>query len=234
MIVEISRLKQAKYQDEEAEVGYFYPRPQMDPERLEIKVLTKKPSLNKRVFVEVQSLDVMTHFTYQIVSQGKLIYSDSVIVPERNYHVFDFLATFDLTPLAHVIVYYFNSDDLISTKIDIEIRDELENFVKLKLSDSNVAPGDAVNITVTSNPRSYVGLLGVDQSVLLLKKNADITVASAFDERELYQYQLHEKEKNERGTLSPFYFNNYFGDFRVRVPITIRSRKFSGKVGQLI
>lgn len=174
-----------------------------------------RPTLNKPVFVEVQSIDVMTYFTYQIVSQGKLIHSDSVEVPERKYHVFSFLATFDLTPRAHLIVYYFKDDDIISSKIDIEIRDALQNFVKLKLSSPRVAPGDVVSIDVTSNPRSYIGLMGVDQSVLLLKKNPDVTVASAFNERELYQYQFHDKMNSEYGTYTPYYFNNYFGDFRV-------------------
>lgn len=215
----------------------------MDPETLEIKVLTKKwvtrnplsfqfngreiinpflilprhrPTLNKPVFVEVQSVDVMTYFTYQIVSQGKLIYSDSVEVPERKYHVFSFLATFNLTPRAHLIVYYFKNDDIISSKINIEIRDELQNFVKLKLSSPQVAPGDIVHINVSSNPRSYIGLMGIDQSVLLLKKNPDITVSSALNERELYQYQFHQKVNIEYETYSPFYFNTYFNDFRVR------------------
>lgn len=177
-----------------------------------------RPTLNKQVFVEVESVDELTYFTYQIVSQGKLIYSDSVEVPERKYHVFSFLATFDLTPRAHLIVYYFKNDDIISSKIDIEIRDELQNFVKLKLSSPRVAPGDVVSINVSSNARSYIGLMGVDQSVLLLKKNVDITVASALNERELYQYQFHEKLHSEHGTYTPYYYNNYFADFRVCRP----------------
>lgn len=167
------------------------------------------------MFVEVQSIDVLTHFTYQVISQGNLIHSDSVEVPERKYHVFSFMATFDLAPKANLIVYYFKNDDIISSKIDVEIRDELRNFVKLKLSSSRAAPGDAVNISVSSNPRSYIGLMGVDQSVLLLKKNPEITVASAFNERELYQYQIHEKTSSALGNSAPYYFNNYFADFRV-------------------
>lgn len=165
--------------------------------------------------MEVESADIMTYFTYQIVSQGRLIYSDSVEVPERKYHVFSFLATFDLTPRAHIIVYYFKGEDIISSKIDIEINEELQNFVKLKISSPSVGPGDIVNIDISSNPRSYIGLMGVDQSVSLLKKNVDITVASALNQRELYQYQFHEKEKSEYGTYTPYYFDNYFSDFRV-------------------
>lgn len=167
--------------------------------------------------MEVQSLDVLTYFTYQVVSQGKLIHSDSVEVPKQRNHVFQFLATFDLTPKAHLIVYYFKDDDIISSKVTIEMREELQNFVKLKLWPSRVAPGKVVNITVCSNPRSYIGLVGVDQSVLLLKTNPDITVASAFNERELYQHYFHDKENSKYGSYSPFYFNDYFAHFQVAI-----------------
>lgn len=167
--------------------------------------------------MEVESSDLLTYFTYQIIGQGKLIQSDSVEVPERHYHVFSFLATFEMAPRAHLIVYHFKNDDIISSKIDIEIRDELQNFVKLKVAASRAAPGDVVNISISSNPRSYIGLMGIDQSVLLLKKNDDITVDSAFNERELYQYQFHEKKANNGNgaPYSPYYYNNYFRDFRV-------------------
>lgn len=174
-----------------------------------------RPILNKPIFVEVQSLDVLTILTYQVISQGKLIHSDSVEVPNRKYHVFQFSATFDLTPKAQLIVYYFKDNDIISSKANIEMRDELQNFVKLKLSPRRVAPGKVVNITVSSNPRSYIGLMGVDQSVLLLKTNPGITVASAFIERELYQHYFHDKEDSKYGDYSPFYFNDYFAHFRV-------------------
>lgn len=177
--------------------------------------MTKNPALNKEIFVEVQSISLLTHFTYQLVSQGKLIASDSVEVPERKYHVFSFLATFELAPKAHLIVYYFKNDEIISARIDIELRDELQNFVKLKLSSAKVAPGDNVNIDVTTNPNSYVGLLGVDQSVLLLKKNAELTAEDAFNERELYQYRFHDKMTTEKQEQTPYYHNSYWNDFRV-------------------
>lgn len=38
-----------------------------------------------------------------------------------------------------------------------------------------VAPGDNVNLVITSKPNSYVGLLGVDQRSLLLKSGNDIS-----------------------------------------------------------
>lgn len=185
-----------------------------------ICVLTHKhkhfrPTLNKEVFIEIQSIDILEHFTYQVISQGKLIYSNSVDVPQRNYHVFNFLATFDVLPTAHLIVYYFKDSDIISTKIDIDIRENLNNFVKIKLSDTQVRPGDSISIDITSKPKSYVALLGVDQSVLVLKKNNDLTIDDAWNERELYQYQFHERNPRSKLGHSPYFYNKYWGDFQV-------------------
>lgn len=174
-----------------------------------------RPTLDKEIFVEIQSIDILEHITYQVISQGRLIYSNTLNVPNRNYHVFHFLATFDLLPTAHLIVYYFKNDDIISTKIDIDVRENLNNFVKLKLSDATVKPGDMVNIDIISKPKSCVALLGVDQSVLLLKKNNDISIEDAWNERELYQYQFHERNAKSNMGHSPYFYNKYWGDFQV-------------------
>ena len=43
------------------------------------------------------------------------------------------------------------------------------------MAPDSVEPGKAVDISVKAKPNSYVGVLGVDQSVLLLRKGNDIT-----------------------------------------------------------
>lgn len=157
-----------------------------------------------------------------MISQGKLIHSNSLEVPQRNYHVFSFPATFDLVPKAHLIVYYFKGDDIISAKIDIAIREDLNNFIKLKLSSARVKPGETINIDITSKPKSLVGLLGIDQSVLLLKKNPELSIDDAWNERELYQYQFHERNAKLNMGHPPYFYNNYWNDFRVSFGQSIR------------
>lgn len=45
----------------------------------------------------------------------------------------------------------------------------------LSIDKQSVEPGESVKFTVKADPESYVGLLAVDQSVLLLKSGNDIT-----------------------------------------------------------
>ena len=47
--------------------------------------------------------------------------------------------------------------------------------VEVSVAPDSVEPGKTVDISVKAKPNSYVGVLGVDQSVLLLKTGNDIT-----------------------------------------------------------
>jgi hypothetical protein len=47
--------------------------------------------------------------------------------------------------------------------------------VDIQVTPDSVEPGKAVDIVVKAKPNSYVGVLGVDQSVLLLKTGNDIS-----------------------------------------------------------
>lgn len=54
------------------------------------------------------------------------------------------------------------------------------------MSRNEARPGQEVDITVISKPNSYVGLLGVDQSVLLLRKGNDFDKTQIFNELDEY------------------------------------------------
>lgn len=56
----------------------------------------------------------------------------------------------------------------------------------MELSSSQAKPGENLEISVSTNPNSIVGLLGVDQSVLLLKKGNDIEPSAVLDEFKKY------------------------------------------------
>lgn len=54
--------------------------------------------------------------------------------------------------------------------------------VELDLSTREIRPGKEVDITVICKPNSYVGLMGIDQSVLLLRKGNDLDKSQVFNE----------------------------------------------------
>lgn len=58
--------------------------------------------------------------------------------------------------------------------------------IDVQLSTSQAKPGENLEVSVSTKPNSYVGLLGVDQSVLLLKKGNDIEPSTVFEEIRKY------------------------------------------------
>uniref|UniRef100_A0A2M4DQG6 TEP1-F n=1 Tax=Anopheles darlingi TaxID=43151 RepID=A0A2M4DQG6_ANODA len=152
------------------------------------RVLTELPTVNEEVVVEVAATVPMKSFTYQLLGRGDVLLSNTVAVPETKTHTFKFRASFAMVPRAKLVVFYIAANgDMVSDSKVITFDSELPNFMKVTLSKEQSKPGQDVEITVSTNPDSYVGLLGVDQSVLLLKSGNDITKDQVFSELEKYE-----------------------------------------------
>lgn len=187
--------------------------------------LLNRPTLNQNVFIEVQSKELLQNFTYQLIAHGKVIYAKNVDVPDRHYHVIKFKATFAMVPKVTVIVYRFKSNDIVATSIDVDIDDDLNNFIKLKLSATEAQPGKDISINIITNAQSYVGLAGVDQSVLMLKKNEDLTQKLATQEMNMYQQHFHIRRSGPWDVHEQYYTNNYFRPFEYNNVILFTNAK---------
>lgn len=69
--------------------------------------------------------------------------------------------------------------------------------VDIKLSTQEAEPGSKLDISIKAKPNSYVGLLGIDQSVLLLKSGNDLSRQAVLDE-------LREYDQAERNPYLPW------------------------------
>lgn len=125
--------------------------------------------------MKVQTTEPVKEFSYQVLGRGDIITAGNVLVEKKanavkQIQIFKFLATFAMVPTAQVVVFYVRPNgEMVSDRLEIQFGSELQNFVKIDLSKQEARPGDEIEITIDTNPNSYVGLLGVDQSVLLLK-----------------------------------------------------------------
>lgn len=88
--------------------------------------------------------------------------------------------------------------------------------VDVELSKDQAKPGEQIEISVSSKPNSFVGLLGVDQSVLLLKKGNDIEKSTVFDD--LDKYNSVDKYNYE---WSQDYDYRYYSDFQSSEAVVI-------------
>lgn len=176
------------------------------------KVLTEVPTINKDVTVDVSATVPMKYFSYQVLGRGDVIVGGTIPVPERTLHTFRFPASFAMVPRAKLVVSFVQDDgELVSDSVEIEFGSDLQNFLKVTLSKAESKPGENVDIVVNTNPDSYVGLLGVDQSVLLLKSGNDITSGQVFDELKMYEQPSYGYYRKKR--FAPWRHYNTYDDF---------------------
>lgn len=154
----------------------------------------------------------MKSLSYIVLGRGDVVISRTVDVPNVKDQVIRFLAAFVMVPKAQMIVYYVKDGEIVSDRLQIDFDDDLQNFVseteqlpmnailtidylqmKIEVSAQKTAPGQNVDITLISRPNSYVGLLGVDQSVLLLKKGNDLEKSQIFEDLDEYNLPFFER-----------------------------------------
>ncbi|KAG6796738.1 antigen [Apis mellifera caucasica] len=148
---------------------------------------TEKPMVNQDIEIEVNSTIPLKYINYEIFGRGDILDAGSIYVQNKHTTNFKFLATYVMAPTAHVIVYYVGNDgEVIADALDVELEGVLQNFVDIKMAPKEVAPGENVNLIITSKPNSYIGLLGVDQRSLLLKSGNDISYEQVYKELKSY------------------------------------------------
>lgn len=137
-------------------------------------------------FEVISALHVPSVF-FQLFSKGLLQISQKIPL-KKGKAKFTVLPKFSYTPKAHCIVFYIDDyGEVISDAITLHFEEILPNYVSLTLESSDVKPHGIFKLNVTSTLNSSVSLMAIDQRVLSIDRNYDITKEYVFD-RELVKY----------------------------------------------
>ena len=72
----------------------------------------------------------MKYFSYQVNARGDVVTANTVVVDNEKTYRLKFPATYDMTPTAHVVVYYVKDDgEVIADAVNIDLDGTLQNFV---------------------------------------------------------------------------------------------------------
>lgn len=161
----------------------------------------------------------MRTLTYLVIGRGDLLISRTIQLDNDLTHTFKFMSSFAMVPRAKLVVYYITDDgEIVSEKTTITFRSQFQNFVKIELSKDQAKPGEDISLTISTKPNSLVALLGVDQSVNLLKSGNDLEEKKIFEELEQYEessgYPMHPGIRFKRRSYYPWY-KPTFKDFDV-------------------
>lgn len=153
-------------------------------------------SINKKIEVEVRSHQPFSSYTYLIVCHEqilesktiKTLMSDSVSSEPIEYmHSFSFVPTLDYATILFIIIYCMREGALVTTTVVVKMLNDYKNFIELDIIPRTVQPGQIVDITVKSNPNSYVGLLGIDETARMFGRSG------RFDCNHLNNYRVWEE-----------------------------------------
>jgi CD109 antigen len=149
------------------------------------------PSLGEDIRFEVYSTSEARNFYYEVISRGKVVFTDFVTESQITFGT-----TPQMAPSSRLLVYQIlpNSEvaaDYLPFKVDaLYLHDITADF-----SESEVRPGDELDVNIETEGEARVGIAAVDKSVFILAENR-LNLQQVFEELErLYmepQAELHE------------------------------------------
>ena len=139
----------------------------------------------------VHSTSPSLRFYYEVVSRGRVVFSDVSPSPDISVTLTPVMA-----PTSRLVVYQIRPDnEVVADYIPFDVVARYPMRVDVGLSSEQVRPGEGVDVEVTTDGPAKVGLVAVDRSVFILAENR-LNLHQVFAELErLYmkpQVELHE------------------------------------------
>nr|XP_036668628.1 alpha-2-macroglobulin [Drosophila suzukii] len=179
-----------EFVDEKRELYTTYPyrepkkieNPSTDEEEKEwFKAEVQRPKdtwslkIGQEYQVTLNSSRPLKYFVYNIVGRGNILETKRVELAEpQNTVNITLKPTFLTAPHGRVYFYYVDeTGEFRYAEETFSVEVELQNKIEIK-GPEEVKPGADVELEIKTPAKSFVGLLAVDQSVLLLGNNNDL------------------------------------------------------------
>ncbi|XP_060240134.1 murinoglobulin-1-like isoform X2 [Meriones unguiculatus] len=126
------------------------------------------------------------NFYYLVMARGKIIHTGSHTHhmepskfppgPVKGHFTLEMPMEFGMAPVAKMLIYAILPDgEVIADSSNFEIEKCLLNKVDLSFNPARSLPASQAHLRVTASPQSLCGLRAVDQSVLLLRPEAELS-----------------------------------------------------------
>uniref|UniRef100_A0A2M4BA09 TEP1-F n=1 Tax=Anopheles marajoara TaxID=58244 RepID=A0A2M4BA09_9DIPT len=155
---------------------------------IRISTSEQQPSLGKDMKFDVCSTKPLKYVAYAVLSRGAVVNGGVVEADDQTCIIITIPSVYAMVPRAKLLVFYMCKDgSVVSSSTTIEYRNIFENNLHLGITNQDVKPGETIDISVKANEESFVGLLAVDQSVLLHKTGNDLSRDCVAKELEAYE-----------------------------------------------
>lgn len=145
-------------------------------------------NVNDDLKVRVQATEGMQQVTCQGLARGDIIWALSKDAKNQSDFEFEVKVDQRMAPEARILCFYVRAPnkEIIADSVSIQVGGLMRNLVKISTSREEAKPGQEVEVDVQTKPNSLVGVLGIDQSVLLLKTGNDIEQRDVTEEMKSY------------------------------------------------
>ena len=149
------------------------------------------PGIGDDIEFEVHSTRQAVNFYYEVVSRGKVVFTDYTTNRKIRFDVTPIMA-----PSARLLVYQIlPNSEVAADYIPFNVEAAYPHDLRVEFDEEEARPGDEVDIDIRAEGESKVGIAIVDKSVFILAENR-LNLQQVFDELErLYmapQVELHE------------------------------------------
>ncbi|XP_062120813.1 alpha-1-inhibitor 3 isoform X3 [Drosophila sulfurigaster albostrigata] len=177
------------YGGEDRELYTTYPyrepkkieNPEEEKEKEWFKVDVQRPKdtwslkIGQEYQVTLNSSRPLNYFVYNIIGRGNVLHTERVELsePQKVYNI-TLTPSFITSPNGRIYVYYVDdTGEFRYAEESFHVEVELQNQINVTAPEE-VKPGAEVELEIKTAPQSFVGLLAVDKSVLLLGNNNDL------------------------------------------------------------
>lgn len=148
-------------------------------------------NVGEEVTFEVNATEPIKNLVYEVMGKGDIVLARSMRSTQSEggkMFSITFPITHKMAPKARLVVYYVREDnqEVVADALNFKVEGIFKTPVSLSSNVNQTKPGSAVEVQVKTKPSAYVGLLGVDQSVLLLKTGNDISQEDVLRELDTY------------------------------------------------
>uniref|UniRef100_A0A9J7YQT8 Uncharacterized protein n=1 Tax=Cyprinus carpio carpio TaxID=630221 RepID=A0A9J7YQT8_CYPCA len=234
------RVKQTDFQDYAYNPSaYLYVRPFYSKSKSFLINKNKTHNARKAVYAS-HKLSYSNHLpALQVLSRGSMAQNGRLSVSvnaekgKQLFYINNHFKTAALTPYAQVVVYtVLPNGEAVADSMDFPIEECLPNKVSLKFSSPTELPGERTSLNLEASPGSLCSVRAIDESVLLLKPEAELDAATVLGMLPVqilsgYPYNIEEWEPNPcpypervfgfavgaRRKRSRFYYPQYYNNF---------------------
>ncbi|XP_061183371.1 CD109 antigen-like [Saccostrea echinata] len=162
---------------------------------IKINVLSADHRVGKPVTLNIQANKPITEVYYQFVSRGLQVLSGRHDVNGRINSTFNVQINEEMTPETSILVYNVDSDtgNIYADQASISVNGMLTNSVSVMFGQTQVEPGDRVNLNLQTAPHSMVYLSAVDTSSILMGNDNDIIEQSLINGMKEYKPSIQEQ-----------------------------------------